>query len=403
VKPRLVTLSADRTPPTEFRVLVLGQNPSEKGTFTLSGEGAAGVLARFEARGTDVSIDYDHSLIEPAGEPKPAAGWGRLELRPDGIWLIGVTWTDRAAALLSAGEYRYFSPVFEHDEAGQISNLVNVALTNTPALHDIAPLVAASAKTGDRAPFFAGSSTKFSVRGTPAAFVVQRKPTASLSAAPRSTPMDRDKMMKMLAAALKACGMSDEEMSAQLAKMGSMSDEDMAAHMAKMGEAMGADPDKGMDGKDSTPPPPPSKEADTAASALSVALSRDVQTLSASNAKLQRELEELKAKDRKSDCEAIVAQAEREGRITPAMGEFRTALLSLGAEKGPEWLRGHVKLLSVQAIPQTPLTPPAGSKAPAAKFTVADLTPEQLHAAKACKVTPEAFVETLNRRAGRAA
>ena len=49
--------------------------------------------------------------------------------------------TDRAAAMIEAGEYRYLSPVFRYDsETGEVLELLHVALTNTPALDGMDPV-----------------------------------------------------------------------------------------------------------------------------------------------------------------------------------------------------------------------------------------------------------------------
>ena len=65
-------------------------------------------------------IDYDHAidLAAPKGLPAPAAGWFKgLQARADGIWAL-VEWTERAAAMIRAKEYRYLSPVFSSHRRG---------------------------------------------------------------------------------------------------------------------------------------------------------------------------------------------------------------------------------------------------------------------------------------------
>jgi phage I-like protein len=61
----------------------------------------------------DLPIDYEHQSETPdkrSNGPIPAAGWiKQLEARADGIW-GRVTWTERAAAMIAAREYRYLSP-----------------------------------------------------------------------------------------------------------------------------------------------------------------------------------------------------------------------------------------------------------------------------------------------------
>jgi len=132
---------------TEVRLFTFGDNPTEKGVFVLTPEDAKATYEAWKARGTDLSWDYSHDEANPiATGPRMAAAWCKLEVRPDGLWATNIQWTDRALKLLASREYRYFSPFFDHDEDGHISNIINVALTNIPATHGIAP-IAASAKS----------------------------------------------------------------------------------------------------------------------------------------------------------------------------------------------------------------------------------------------------------------
>jgi len=141
-----ITGSGERKAPTEFRIFRAGINKSDKGEFLFDEEAAASVMAAFAQKGVDVSIDYDHQALR-AGEVKaPAAGWCSLEVRDGELWACNVRWTAQAAAHLEAAEYRYFSPLFSFDDkTGRVRHVINSALTNTPALHQIDALVAASA------------------------------------------------------------------------------------------------------------------------------------------------------------------------------------------------------------------------------------------------------------------
>ena len=153
-------------PPREFRVLALGASQTRDGrTVDLDAAGAAAAVQSFAAGGTDLPIDYEHQtqgLVEYT-DPKtkqpvkldyrspdgtaPAAGWGRLESRADGLWLTEITWTDKAQRMLSAREYRYFSPVITAP-GGNVIGIKSVALTNRPALTNLDPLVASDAASG---------------------------------------------------------------------------------------------------------------------------------------------------------------------------------------------------------------------------------------------------------------
>jgi phage I-like protein len=155
--------------PKEFRLLPLGESRTRDGrVVVLDAAGAAAAVAAFAAGGTDLPIDYEHQtqgLVEftdpETGKPErldyrspdgtaPAAGWFKLEARPDGLWAAGITWTERALAMLGSREYRYFSPVI-HWPNGRVVGIKSVALTNRPALTNIDPLVASDTAAGSTA------------------------------------------------------------------------------------------------------------------------------------------------------------------------------------------------------------------------------------------------------------
>jgi phage I-like protein len=67
--------------------------------------------------------------------PVPAAGWIK-ELRHDASGLWGrAEWTATACELMTRKEYRYLSPTFYHNAAGQIMRLSGAGLVHKPALH----------------------------------------------------------------------------------------------------------------------------------------------------------------------------------------------------------------------------------------------------------------------------
>lgn len=130
-------------PPSELLVLRLGVTEFTRGgragSFEVTAEDAMRILAEASGRGRDVVVDYDHASVR--GRDAPAAGWlTGLRLAGDGI-RGDVSWTPRAAAMLSAREYRYLSPVLLFRD-GRPSALHSVALTNTPAFHSYPAIVA---------------------------------------------------------------------------------------------------------------------------------------------------------------------------------------------------------------------------------------------------------------------
>lgn len=144
-------------PLNEFRLIPLGvievERPVSGGDFVFTRKHAESAVAWFERIGRKLAIDYEHQSFERFNTRsdglRPAAGWiGGLEVREDGLWATGVTWTPRAAELLRSGEYRYFSPViyWTDDEHSDVAALGPVALTNDPAMRGVAPLAASRAR-----------------------------------------------------------------------------------------------------------------------------------------------------------------------------------------------------------------------------------------------------------------
>lgn len=134
--------------PTEFRIFSMGVNESEKGSFLFDSLAADSVMDEYRRHDKPMLLDFNHGTTYAAPTPEQAISAGEFvpEVRADGLWATGIKWTDRAAAALKAREYRLFSPYFEHDpKTRRVLRLINVALTNLPALDGIAPLMAASA------------------------------------------------------------------------------------------------------------------------------------------------------------------------------------------------------------------------------------------------------------------
>ncbi len=116
--------------------LVDGREPLE-----IDEEALARIVAAFQARGVDLVVDYEHQSLK--GGRAPAAGWIKeLSAREDGLW-ARVEWTPAARDYLRNREYRYFSPVLRlNPESRRPEALLQVALTNVPAIRGLPPLVA---------------------------------------------------------------------------------------------------------------------------------------------------------------------------------------------------------------------------------------------------------------------
>jgi phage I-like protein len=90
-------------------------------------------------------IDYEHATLKAKenGQAAPAAGWFKKLVWRDGqgLFLTDARWTDQAKAMVKTKEYRYVSPVFTyHPTTGEVLSLINLALTNDPALSGLTDL-----------------------------------------------------------------------------------------------------------------------------------------------------------------------------------------------------------------------------------------------------------------------
>lgn len=135
--------------PTEFCVFRAGRNESTKGTFVFDELSQKLVMAEYERRGVPMMLDYEHMSQSKPPQIAPASAKSAVpEIRNGELWLTNIVWTDKAAQMIEAGEYRLFSPAFGYDllddTSMRVTKLINVALTNDPALHNIEPLMAAS-------------------------------------------------------------------------------------------------------------------------------------------------------------------------------------------------------------------------------------------------------------------
>lgn len=113
--------------------------PKECAAWHINADIAAAIVALVNERETPYVIDYEHQTLAAAtnGLPAPAAGWfKKVEWREgEGLFAVDVQWTDRAAGMIAAKEYRFLSPVFSYDpKTGDVGQLLHAALTNNPAL-----------------------------------------------------------------------------------------------------------------------------------------------------------------------------------------------------------------------------------------------------------------------------
>ncbi|MGZ8066643.1 phage protease [Aeromonas salmonicida] len=157
---RLAVLDAQLTPQGDgwYQLLPVGPFKARDGRpfdvasghWQLDGQIAAALIARAKGLGQDILIDYDHQTLktDQNGQPAPAAGWynaDEIEWREGAGLFIKPRWTDRAAALVAAKEYRFLSAVFPYDALGRPLELRMTAITNDPGVVGMQALAALSA------------------------------------------------------------------------------------------------------------------------------------------------------------------------------------------------------------------------------------------------------------------
>lgn len=125
-----------------FRSEIDGR-PYDAPHWKLTPERGRQIVAALNQRKIDTVIDYEHATLKSktTGDPAPAAGWlksaGFTYIEGVGLCSTNFEWLDKAKAHIEAREYKYISPVFLYDSTGAVTTLINVALTNTPALDQL--------------------------------------------------------------------------------------------------------------------------------------------------------------------------------------------------------------------------------------------------------------------------
>lgn len=142
----LFQLADSATPPTELRLFAKGVTETTKGPFIFDAQAEKDVMARYSELGKDkLPFDYNHGMLSFIISPDSgkAAAWFIPEVRNGELWATSIEWTKAAYEALSNKEYRFFSPAFySHYESKRLTELINVALTNTPATKNQKPIVA---------------------------------------------------------------------------------------------------------------------------------------------------------------------------------------------------------------------------------------------------------------------
>lgn len=120
------------------------------GKFTITDDDLDNMVANFRAHRpkppTELAVDYEH-MSAIGNQVSPAAGWVKgMDHTPGELW-IAVSWTDKAAGMIRAKEYRFISPEwhmhYRDKENGKDLGpaLLSMALTNRPFIEGMQPVM----------------------------------------------------------------------------------------------------------------------------------------------------------------------------------------------------------------------------------------------------------------------
>lgn len=149
--------------PTEIKIIPMGAVQSENGSFKVTDESFNLIERNFRKRAIDLVVDYEHQTLQDI--QAPAAGWIKSLKKGEDAILAEVEWTAKASEYLKNKEYKYLSPVIQvRKQDGVVIDLHSVALTNTPAINGMYPLVLKNMKEENTMEFLKEIAEKLGVK-----------------------------------------------------------------------------------------------------------------------------------------------------------------------------------------------------------------------------------------------
>ncbi|MDT8389430.1 MAG: phage protease [Lentisphaeria bacterium] len=145
--------------PVAWRLFKFGKFTITRNGETIYGdftrEAADSILAHFAQKGGKIPLDSKHFLyalaeklqvdesevVKLLPDKRGTFGYASLEMREDGLWVVGVEYVPLARKLMAEGIFRYFSPVFRGLSDGML-RITSVAFTNQPAIDQLNSLAA---------------------------------------------------------------------------------------------------------------------------------------------------------------------------------------------------------------------------------------------------------------------
>jgi phage I-like protein len=305
-------------------------------------------MSFYGAKGVELALDYEHQALQPKMKA-PAAGWYELALRDGELWAVNVRWTPVAQQHLRMKEYRYFSPAFNVEEkTNRVARLINIALTNLPAMDQLEPLVAATQDTGDTTMTEAELKARIAALETENAGI---KTQLAAAEGAKSTVVSLSTVV----------GLADAPADKVRAEVVALT-----AFRGEIRKLTGKDSDEGALGA--------------------------VQAMKASNERVA-ELEKAVAAERTikltAEFSGILDKASTDGKITPAQRPFWDGQAKdLGVEKALSMLKGFVETAPVIGGSGDPIKPPAGTVALSqVEIDIATRTGSDVEALKKFKAT----------------
>lgn len=99
------------------------------------------VVKKANDEGKEILLDQQHKSMQSYNTDDRACGWIKDLTYRAGSIFGKCFWTELGLKLIKSRIFRFISPVFCLDGEGQPTELVNVALTNSPAITDIRPVI----------------------------------------------------------------------------------------------------------------------------------------------------------------------------------------------------------------------------------------------------------------------
>ena len=127
--------------------------------WVLDNKGGLELMLKLNERHADgkasFGFDYEHQTLNAPinGQPAPRSGSGsKFEwVWDEGLYITDVEWTSKATDLILGNEYKYVSPILIFNpDTGEVLDIFNAALVNTPALQELAGLQVSSADLAAR-------------------------------------------------------------------------------------------------------------------------------------------------------------------------------------------------------------------------------------------------------------